>query len=301
MDTTSDVDYLLAVNGSEPGNLRSAMSKYAIDQSAKDMFDGMSGTGAGGVYTVLDAMSNSYYENGVLAGSMFDKYATQTSKDDFAEFIRSQTTTTGDIAMSGSAKGIPANGYKTIDCSSGMVGSTWYTFLAVGRSTANSGDAFRAIRPVFNKDVTPPMITACNFVMTNTSSITNATTGRCSGTLTIQFDEALYWLEQDGVNQTVSRIVSKYPADSGTVSAQTTFIGDSGISFKSGTGSGAISTARFEFSGVRNGASITAERSVCDKSGTAHTVPLSIQMNFVPNGDGTYSPQFTITPEWDGR
>ena len=302
VDTTSDVDYLLAVNGSEPGNLRDAMSKYAIDQDAKDMFDSMpGGTGVGGVYTVLDAMSNSYYENGVLAGSMFDKYATQTSKDDFAEFIRSQTTTTGDIAMSGSAKGIPANGYKTIDCSSAMVGSTWYTFLAVGRSTANSGDAFRAIRPVFNKDVTPPMITACNFVMTNTGSITNATTGRCSGTLTIQFDEALYWLEQDGVNQTVSRIVSKYPADSGTVSAYTTFIGDKGIEYKIGTDSVAISTARFEFSGVRNGASITAERSVCDKSGTAHTVPLSIQMNFVPNGDGTFSPQFTITPEWDGR
>lgn len=302
VDTTSDVDYLLAVNGSEPGNLRDAMSKYAIDQDAKDMFDSMpGGTGVGGVYTVLDAMSNSYYENGVLAGSMFDKYATQTSKDDFAEFIRSQTTTTGDIAMSGSAKGIPANGYKTIDCSSAMVGSTWYTFLAVGRSTANSGDAFRAIRPVFNKDVTPPMITACNFVMTNTGSITNATTGRCSGTLTIQFDEALYWLEQDGVNQTVSRIVSKYPADSGTVSAYTTFIGDKGIEYKIGTDSVAISTARFEFSGVRNGASITAERSVCDKSGTAHTVPLSIQMNFVPNGDGTFSPQFTITQEWDGR
>lgn len=304
VDTTSDVDYLLAVNGSEPGNLRQPMKNYVSDEN-KSLFEAGgtygTGTGVGGVYTALDAMSDSYFENGELKGSVFDQYATPEDKDDFAEFIRSQTTTTGDVAMSGTAKAIPANGYKTIDCSSAMLGNAWYTFLTVGRSTTNSGDAFRAIRPVFNKDTTPPMITSCNFVSSNETAITDITTGFCSGTLTIQFDEALYWLEQEGVNQDVSPIVSKYPAPDGKVSASTVFVGDSGITYKDDGGTAAISTARFTFKRVHKGASITAERSVCDKSGTAHTVPLSIVLDFAANGDGTYSPVFTITSEWDGR
>ncbi|WP_352416007.1 S-layer homology domain-containing protein [Oscillibacter ruminantium] len=303
VDATSDVDYLLAVNGNEPGNLRHPMANYVLDAD-KPLFQSGgtygSGTGTGGVYTVLDAMSNSAYKDGKLIGSVFDRYATQDAKDDFAEFIRSQTTTSGDVVMSGTAAEIPANSSKTINCASAMVGTTWYTFLAVGKSTANSGDAFRAIRPVFNMDATPPMITACNFVMTNTTPITSLT-GICKGTLTIQFDEPLYWVEKSGVNQTVIPIVSSAGSSSNVYSASLAFATYGGISYSPGTGTSAIASATFDITAGRNGSYIVAETNVGDKSGNVHTVPLNIQLKYAANGDGTYTPEFVVAKDWDGR
>lgn len=304
VDATSDVDYLLAVNGNEPGNLRQPMSNYVLGTDKSLFLSGgtyASGTGTSGVYTVLDAMSNSTYKDGKLAGSVFDRYATQEAKDDFAEFIRSQTTTSGDVVMSGTATEIPANSSKTINCASAMVGTTWYTFLAVGKSTAGSGDAFRAIRPVFNTDATPPMITACNFVMTNTTPITSLT-GICKGTLTIQFDEPLYWVEKSGVNQTVIPIVSSPGSLSNVYAASTAFTPYGGvISYSPGTGTTAIASATFDITAGRNGSYIVAETNVGDKSGNVHTVPLNIQLKYVANGDGTYTPEFVVAKDWDGR
>ena len=316
VDITSDVDYLLAVNGSEPGDLRKPMFNYAKDKDSKNMFAGMTGTGGtykytytddngkeqtktcNNVYTVLDAMSNSYYDNeknGELTGSMFDEYASESAKADFAEFIRSQTTTTGSVALSGSAKSIPANGYKTIDCSSGMVGTTWYTFLAVGRSTANSGDAFRAIRPVFNKDDQPPMVTACLY------EVEEKTPGTYSGTVSLTFNEDLYWVKKDPqtANQTVMPIspssslnpsVNYYPAGLAFSDSSTTF------TVMNGTGDTYRPTSfiRFSFTAAKQGSYIQAAANLGDKAGNVHTVPLTVSFDL---SSGT--PRFIVHPQWD--
>jgi hypothetical protein len=277
------------------------MSGYALDPSLFESGGTYYGTGTGpsGLYTVLDAMSNNYYLDGQLVGSVFDQLATQTAKDNFAEFIRSTTTTSGTVAKSGEVKGIPANTTQTVDCSDAMVGTTWYTFLAVGRSAVGSGDAFRAIRPVFNTDDTPPMVTHCNFVMTSLAP--DSLSDTCKGTLSIQFDEPLYWVEKDGVNQTIYPIVSKPgPGSSNVYDATMAFQPSGGFEYqKTENGTAAISTVTFKVISGHNGEFIMAATNVGDKSGNVHLKPLTITLNYTPNGDGTYTPTFTVTKDWD--
>ncbi|MEA4992747.1 MAG: S-layer homology domain-containing protein [Oscillibacter sp.] len=290
-DTTSDVSYLLAVNGSEPGNLSRPMVDYVpLDKKEKFNTDyAGKGTGTGKVYTVLDAMSNSFFKDGNLAGSVFDEYASQTSKDDFAEFIRSQTTTSGDVTMSGEATGIRN---KTVNCSAGMVGTTWYTFLTVGKSTAGSGDAFRAIRPVFNTDATPPMVTAC----LSDIQLNQAGTAY-KGTLTLVFNEDLYWVVKDTgtSNQTVTPLEATVSSSSsGFYSAGLAFQRSSAFSLVAGTPGQKISSVTFNFTNAQHGAYIHAAVELGDKGGNVHSVPLTVSLD-----TSGAAPRFVVAGDWD--
>lgn len=290
-DTTSDVNYLLAVNGSEPGNLSRPMVDYVL-LGKKDEFNTAyagKGTGTGKVYTVLDAMSNSFFKSNELAGSVFDEYATQTAKDDFAEFIRSQTTTSGDVTMSGEATSIRN---KTVDCSPGMVGTTWYTFLTVAKSSAGSGDAFRAIRPVFNTDATPPMVTDC------LSDIQpNAAGTAYTGTVTLVFNEDLYWVVKDPgtSNQTVTPLEATVSmSSSGFYSAGLAFNKSAAFSLTPGTAAQKISSVTFSFTNAQNGAYIYAATELGDKGGNVHAIPLTVKLD-----TSGASPRFVVTQDWD--
>ena len=290
-DTTSDVNYLLAVNGSEPGNLIRPMADYVLSSRLTEFNDAYAGkgTGTGKVYTVLDAMSNSFFKNNELAGSVFDEYATQTAKDDFAEFIRSQTTTSGDVTMSGDAASIRN---KTVDCSPGMVGTTWYTFLTVAKSSAGSGDAFRAIRPVFNTDATPPMVTDC------LSDIQpNAAGTAYTGTVTLVFNEDLYWVVKDPgtSNQTVTPLEATVSMSSpGFYSAGLAFNKSAAFSLTPGTAGQKISSVTFSFTNAQNGAYIYAAKDLGDKGGNVHAIPLTVKLD-----TSGASPRFVVTQDWD--
>ncbi|WP_294857177.1 S-layer homology domain-containing protein [uncultured Oscillibacter sp.] len=290
-DTTSDVNYLLAVNGSEPGNLIRPMADYVLSSRLTEFNDAYAGkgTGTGKVYTVLDAMSNSFFKNNELAGSVFDEYATQTAKDDFAEFIRSQTTTSGDVTMSGDAASIRN---KTVDCSPGMVGTTWYTFLTVAKSSAGSGDAFRAIRPVFNTDATPPMVTDC------LSDIQpNAAGTAYTGTVTLVFNEDLYWVVKDPgtSNQTVTPLEATVSmSSSGFYSAGLAFNKSAAFSLTPGTAGQKISSVTFSFTNAQNGAYIYAAKDLGDKGGNVHAIPLTVKLD-----TSGASPRFVVTQDWD--
>ena len=292
-DSTSNVDYLLAVNGKEPDKLRDAMSGYATDST---LFT--SGQYAG--FTVLDAMSEDYRENGVLVGSVFDVYATQSAKTMFANYIRSQIPSTGSVTLKNSVA-IPAGGTKSVDCSAAMSGDTWYTFLTVGKSTAGSGDAFRAIRPVFNVDETAPMITSCNFTLSNALSISSPN-GICNGTLTVQFNEDLYWRTQNSVDQLTTPLentAGPTPTSDAFYCAGLAFERSASITLNAGSGGAPISSVSFKLSSARPGDNISAAIDLSDKSGNVHSVPLSIVLKYTNNGDGTYTPYFTITSAWD--
>ncbi|MCI2106696.1 MAG: S-layer homology domain-containing protein [Intestinimonas sp.] len=296
VDSSSTVDYLLAVNGNEPSQLREKMSQYATDSSKFQ---------TGGTYedyTVLDAMSEDYRESGVLLGSVFDQYATQSAKTKFANYIRSQVPTSGSVTLKDSTT-IAAGSTTAVDCSSAMSGDTWYTFLTVGKSSSGSGDAFRAIRPVFNKDQTAPVITSCTLALSNTSPITSLYDS-CTGTLTVQFSENLYWREQPtgGVNQVTTPLKDTagltptddyYPA--GLAFAKSNSISLTPLI----EGRQPISSLTFKLDAAMPGANITAERNLCDKSGNVHSIPLALVLKYADNGDGTFTPYFTITSEWD--
>jgi len=301
VNTTSDVDYLLAVNGNEPGILRNAMATY-VDPTLQTQYDTYSkGTGTGGligegterIYTVLDAMSNSYFEDGKLAGSIFDKFAAQAAKDDLAEFIRSRTTSSGDVVMRGTAQAIPAGSSKTINCSSSMSGSTWYTFLTVGKSTADSGDAFCAIRPVYNTDSTPPMVTAC------LSDIQPTAPGSTvyKGTVTLVFSEDLYWVVKDlsTSNQTVTPLeATANMSSTGFYSAGLAFHRSLAFDIVPGTAKQKISSVTFIFTNATQGAYIHAAAELGDKAGNVHDIPLTVSLDV-----SGATPKFIVASDWD--
>lgn len=304
VDSTSTVDYILAVNGNEPGNLRKPMVDYVSDNDKKlfeskavsgESTDGEyygKGTGSGGLYTVLDAMSNSYFENGSLAGSVFDKYALQTAKDDFAEFIRSQTSAGGSVVMIGNTE-IDANRSKTIACT-GMVGTTWYTFLAVGKSVAGSGDAFRAIRSVYNTDDQPPMVASC------AAEFSKLPNGNYTGSVTLLFTEDLYWVVKDPStqNQTVTPLCATETSPRGYYAAGLAFKRSPAFTLETiaqGTRPSVISSVTFSFYNLKTGAFISAAAYLGDKDGNVHTVPLSVTFD----GSDSDNPKFTVNSDWD--
>ena len=103
------------------------------------------------------------------------------------------------------------------------------------------------------------------------------------------------------MNQTVIPIVSSAGSSSNVYSASLAFATYGGISYSPGTGTSAIASATFDITAGRNGSYIVAETNVGDKSGNVHTVPLNIQLKYAANGDGTYTPEFVVAKDWDGR
>lgn len=306
VDSTSTVDYILAVNGNEPGNLRQDMATYALpEHKSKFQANGeYYGKGTGDLidpddpdsklrtYTVLDAMSNSYFKNGSLAGSVFDEYALQTAKDAFAEFIRAQTTASGDVTLSGRDLEIDAGRTRTVDCSSGMTGTTWYTFLVVGKSVAGSGDAFRAIRPVYNTDQAAPMVVQC------LSDIQPNQAGTAyTGTLRLVFNEDLYYVVKEGTNQTVTPLEAAAGPDSsaGYRAAGLVFERSAAFKFMAGALATPIYTVSFSFKSAMNGAYINASANLGDKTGNVHTVPLTVRLDATDKDN----PKFVIASDWD--
>lgn len=306
VDSTSTVDYILAVNGNEPGNLRQDMATYALPEHKSKFLVGGEyyGNGTGDpidpddpdsklrTYTVLDAMSNSYFKNGSLAGSVFDEYALQTAKDAFAEFIRAQTTASGDVTLSGRDLEIDAGRTRTVDCSSGMTGTTWYTFLVVGKSVAGSGDAFRAIRPVYNRDQAAPMVVQC------LSDIQPNQAGTAyKGTLRLVFNEDLYYVVKQGTNQTVTPLEATAGPNSsaGYRAAGLVFERSAAFKFVAGASATPIYTVSFSFTSAMNGAYINASANLGDKAGNVHTVPLTVRLDATDPDN----PKFVIASDWD--
>ncbi len=295
VDSSSTVDYLLAVNGNEPGKLRDLMSTYVSSDKATQF-----ASTYGSDYTVLDAMSEDCYEDGTMIGSVFDIYASSTAKTTFANYIRSQVPSTGSVVLKNSTT-VSASSPVTVNCASAMSGDTWYTFLTVGKSASGSGDAFRAIRPVFNVDESAPMITSCNFTLNSDLSISSPN-GACNGTLTVQFNENLYWRDQNSVDQTtipLKNVADLDPADDSYYPAGLVFLRSSSISLVTNSSQNTISSVVFNLSSARPGDNISASINLSDKSGNVHSVPLSIVLKYTNNGDNTYTPYFTITSDWD--
>ena len=61
-----------------------------------------------------------------------------------------------------------------------------------------------------------------------------------------------------------------------------------------------ISSVTFTFTSAQSGTHIDASTKLSDSSGNVHeNTPLHIELKYQSNGDGTYTPYFTITPKWD--
>lgn len=258
--------------------------------------------------TILDAMSTDVVVGNKSTGTVFDLYADQGVKDDFARLIRNQGLSPSVVTMKGQGTFYFNKPMTPVDCTKGMTGTTYYTFLSVGRSTLGSGDAFRASRPVFLTDNEPPVVNACTTINSNATPI-KSLNEPIYGSVTVVFNEDLYFKEQTGVDQKVRPIEATARLNpTGTHmpigSVRTDLTSNIILKTAADAENKNCSTLTYTLSGARQGSVITFDGGLCDKGGNNRAnspLVLTLRLKEVKQADGTiiYEPYFTITPDWD--
>ena len=299
VDRDTTMDYMLVRTGSEDSQFRKKLTDVIgdvkIDEKYKDM-------------TVLDAMSTDIIKGNVSTGTVFDTYAPIAVKNDYASLIRNQSVSGTDVVMIGKDKPFkPVAEGTTVNCT-GMTGSNYYTFIAVGRSTMGSGDAFRATRPVFLRDTTPPVVTE---VIANMRASEDKGKVTASGYISLVFSEPLYAREKsNSVDQTTipvdNCVRGKHSGDTDWrgIGDMVTTTGKSGITVAGNKvhRDGVISTVDLDVNGAESGAGISFSTNLCDEAGNnRETDPLTVTIIITKNKDGGYDVGYTLTPAWDGR
>ncbi|MCI8539663.1 MAG: S-layer homology domain-containing protein [Oscillospiraceae bacterium] len=317
VDKDSKLDYILVLTGEEDSKFHEPFSKYLRDDlSASDNailaeYDSD--------ITVLEAMSKDRLNGTTPIGTLFDLYASEAAKNQFAGLIRNQDVSGTDIVMKGSGDFWSKDPFKEIPCT-GMTGSNYYTLLAVGRSTMGSGDAFRVIWPVFQRDTEWLLVKGIQpYGEFETDSAGNYLPKVKNGVITLTFGEELYYRTQGSTNQEI-RPVDNCPRFhiNNNVNSSHTAIGDtvtstavSGITVATTTDvrdhEKNIESITLNITSAFAGASINFSGRLCDRSGNMHDGdPLIITLTVEPvlnnNGDIiNYTLGCTIPASWDGR
>ncbi|MCM1149563.1 MAG: S-layer homology domain-containing protein [Butyricicoccus sp.] len=192
MDVSSDkrttISYVLANNNDEGGQFRQTFESQTNSPDTfvagfkKDILGGgtsyrYTDNANGNTFTitknlskitVIDAMMARCYDgNNNPLGSVFDVYAAQTSKNNYADLIRGNYNEGGKIVdrnavtcerSTGSSQGYYANAPLR-----NMRVGNMYTFICVGRSVGDTGDSFAAYYTVTMTDETPPKVTGIDY------------------------------------------------------------------------------------------------------------------------------------------
>ncbi|MEA4934711.1 MAG: S-layer homology domain-containing protein [Lawsonibacter sp.] len=297
-DQTATVDYqLLTYNLNNMSSVltQNFCSKCVSASQQAEVTEYLEGIGeSASSFNCLRAMATDY--NG--QGSLFDQYASQAAKEAMAEYIRTRTPDAGMIVKRGSVP-VLGGSSTTVNCSAEMSKDVWYCFLAVGKSAQGSNDSFRAIYPVQQLDTQAPKV-----VLTSLDGSISPS-GNFVGTLFIQFDEPLYFKEQDqgsveqsirpvaavGIGSTQGEAISVLNVIS-AISSTITPVYDT----TSGSAYTACQALTFDLSGVSSGATITFNTQLCDSGGNVRKPSLYIQIKIV---DGVAS--VVIPSSWDAR
>ena len=282
------------------------------------------------ITNVLQAMATnlaSTDDNG--QGSVFDKYATQSFKDQIAEYIRaSSSNTAGTIIGVGHGIEIQPSSRHVVDCSEfPMSERAQYAFLAVGRSPAGSGDAFRAIYPLTLVDSEAPVVIATQSTL-NMDVVGSTVQSTCSGRVSLTFNEYLYHSDDSTSPPTLQQV------DRGPIISNRRFEpgNENFISIASlvqSTSSNQVSlfveddddvqvgrptlTVELRFDHAENGTFLTFSADLCDQYSNVRSAPLTISVSIervrtivdvsAETGDPIYgyisTPLIHITPEWD--
>ncbi len=311
---TANLDYMLVLRGNEPEGFSDLFTKH-VAASDVNTVTGLYGAD----FTVLDAMCRPVTSGGDYQGTVFDEYATTAAKNTFASRIRnSQPSST--IVMkspSGNNTFTQANntvqGKNMVKCT-GMVGINNYTFIAVGKSTMGSGDAFRAIYSVHNDDNEQPKVDV-NFssieVLEWDTTDPNAVKIK-DGIITLAFSEDLY--------ARPSADKKPIPVDNcklaATGHANTTYAAIGGLVTSGGAiqvigddkhdkdvveATAPISTVKLSVSGAGNGYTINFRNTLCDENGNGVGNTLSMKIIITKSGTGdnaTYTATLDVPREW---
>ena len=259
-------------------------------------------------YTVLRAMN----ANGSDGGSVFDEYATEDEKSVIAAYIQAATaSSSGSVVAVGHNLNVAAGRRISVSCAEYMSPTTQYAFLTTGRSALGSGYAFRAIYPVFKPDSMHPVVTTLSAALTVNTSGPTVSSYTVSGSITLSFDEYLYYLERSDNPETADTL---YSVDTAPI------LGDSASGYvhlgnlvTARSNSNAISVSDTGKAGVQtqtitatvtnatNGTYMTFTSYLCDQYSNMGTESLAITVRIVKDEDDNYIAVAEIPASWDGR
>ena len=307
-DRQSNVDYLLI---NYDANMDSRLTKQFKDVADYDKNPPQEYLTD---FTVLEAMNTDVTNNNRSTGSVFDLYATQKAQEDMANYIRA-TTPNGTSIIGKGSTAINAGQSISIDCSRqwNLSGGAQYAFLAVGRSTLGSGDAFRAIWPVELKDDTPPMVQAINHTLEFVQGTNNT---RVSGEITIQFTEPIYRIDKGTTPPTLQNIdagplrspdrLNSFVSIQNLVSSKNPASPDSIIKYVEYPGqvNQPAQVLQLRLNNAPTGTNITCYNNICDAASNVNQTSFNVSIKIVPRTVGQttlYDIEVNIPPQWDAR
>ena len=281
-----------------------------------------------GISSVLQALAtNLASADDGGQGCVFDKYATQSYKDQLAEYIRaSSSNTAGTIIGVGHGISLNAGQRYVVDASEyPMSERAQYAFLAVGQSPSGSGDAFRCIYPLTLVDSEAPIVKAIQNTL-NMDVADGVVGNTCSGRISLTFNEYLYHSD-DTTSPPTLRQVDRGPIISSLreqpeyenfravaslmqtrSSTQISLMEDD----ESQIGKQTL-TIEFQLDHAENGTFLTFSSDLCDQYSNVRGSPLTVSIRIVQittqvdvddKGEPIYgfisTPLIELTPAWDG-
>lgn len=147
----------------------------------------------GSIMTVLEAMLQTCDQATKM--SYFDKYASQDLKDQVQEIIQRRQTGGGTPVASGqmTTKLNVAQEKDFRDAMQSEDNATSFYCLATAQNVLGSGYGFKAVDNVHIPDNEPPYLVDISWTFDQDSS--NPASGKYSGTLTLRFNEPLYYMD----------------------------------------------------------------------------------------------------------
>lgn len=217
--------------------------------------------------------------------SWLDYYGSDALKKEVSEYILRTSSGNGSPAGQGTMT-TKENESKSVDFTANMndISATKYYCLATARNILGGKYSFKAVSDVHVPDTTPPVLTHIGGSITGSSG-----TGlgmRYHGTLTLTFDDLLYWVNNDGDAETITP-VHNAAADGKKYKSLIQHLGGSRDKFTSvGTSTGPTSTFNLQYRDVYVGETITlfSDGYVCNSSG--YSTKNRITLEFAVTGTG---------------
>ena len=307
-DRDANVNYMAFIAAKAGAPFTDTLEKHLVsDASTLQKWDQSYKT-----LTLLEAMQKNIMEGSTSLGSVFDFFADQFTKDQIAGMIAAgknmpYSVASGDLTLkAGSLTSKP------IDFSNYMLPGGRYWVVAVGKSPLGSGYAFSANAPLYAADNQPPRVRAISTTIDSDTSVYKtweaAANAKYSGTLKIDFDENLYFLDRnsDKLLQVVDRQLGGVDI-SGSYTSSATIIRPLDPTLKQNylgsSNTAPCSSLSFSFKNIRRDTSITFDAGIADQAGNSgiRMGTLIISLHIVKD-NGFYTAKFLIADgatEWD--
>ncbi len=305
----ADVRYMMIVSGVEGATFNqkmeqywntSAEAQYGLTQPDIKKYKAM---------TLLEAMATPYNRGGRSQGSVFDLFSTQDIQNTMTGVFETATTNGTSIVKVGDVNLTMQNHcQQNVECKDAMKpAKQQYWFVAMGKSPLGSASSFSAGRYMewpetkFLKVTT--LGTAVDTKIVN--DYNEALNRAYSGTITLVFDDYLYFNDQGKTKQVVDaqdKMLTDPEKDQYYLSR---FLpkGDSNVMVdpkKPEKNREKTDTLIVKFNGVKQNTTISFNGNMCNSQGSIPPRGLALQMKLEKNEEGFYIPTFHITvKDWD--